>query len=328
MYIANPIYDVVFKFMMEDDKVAKKFISTIIGEQIHDLELAPQEITVPIPEKKEGSIRNTVCRLDFLARVDTDEGRRTVIIEVQKSKTPSDIVRFRRYLGAQYQSESNYYREKDKTVARQIYCIYFLGERLKCKGLPVVEVFPQTRNRLTKENLPDMWEDEEMVYALHHRSWIVQIPELSKNCSDEVEILLSIFDQNRRLSYDHHILNVPEKDFPDDVRPMIRRLQQATENPEIKNQMIAEDEYVEYFRITERTIEDQKKTIVKHKQTIEEHKQTIEAHRQTIGELKRMAEEQTQTLEEMKRMFEKKDSEFAEIKQLLLLNLRNSNTEN
>ncbi|MDR3093935.1 MAG: hypothetical protein LBU62_04755 [Bacteroidales bacterium] len=29
MQIANPIYDVVFKFMMEDSKVAKKFISAM-----------------------------------------------------------------------------------------------------------------------------------------------------------------------------------------------------------------------------------------------------------------------------------------------------------
>ena len=38
MYIANPIYDVVFKYMLEDNKVAKLFISAIIGEDIAELE--------------------------------------------------------------------------------------------------------------------------------------------------------------------------------------------------------------------------------------------------------------------------------------------------
>jgi hypothetical protein len=33
MNIANPIYDVVFKFMMEDEKVAKSSISAIIKEE-------------------------------------------------------------------------------------------------------------------------------------------------------------------------------------------------------------------------------------------------------------------------------------------------------
>ena len=41
MYIANPIYDVVLTYLMEDNKVAKQFISAIIGEQIEELEFAP-----------------------------------------------------------------------------------------------------------------------------------------------------------------------------------------------------------------------------------------------------------------------------------------------
>ena len=31
MLIANPIYDVVFKYLMEDSKIAKLVISSIIG---------------------------------------------------------------------------------------------------------------------------------------------------------------------------------------------------------------------------------------------------------------------------------------------------------
>jgi hypothetical protein len=34
MHIANPIYDTVFKFLMEDEKVARAFISAIIGEEV------------------------------------------------------------------------------------------------------------------------------------------------------------------------------------------------------------------------------------------------------------------------------------------------------
>ena len=43
MQIANPIYDVVFKFMMEDSKVAKKFISAIIGEEVLELDFTATE---------------------------------------------------------------------------------------------------------------------------------------------------------------------------------------------------------------------------------------------------------------------------------------------
>ncbi|MDR1102563.1 MAG: hypothetical protein LBL42_02280, partial [Tannerella sp.] len=91
MYIANPIYDVVFKFMMEDNKVAKAFLSAIIQEKVTELDFAAQEHTIRVPPKKEteterekkpeGSGLNlTVCRFDFSARISTPEGGyRTVL---------------------------------------------------------------------------------------------------------------------------------------------------------------------------------------------------------------------------------------------------------
>ncbi len=44
MQIANPIYDAVFKFMMEDKRVAKLIIGAITGFEIEDVELRPTEI--------------------------------------------------------------------------------------------------------------------------------------------------------------------------------------------------------------------------------------------------------------------------------------------
>ena len=34
MQIANPIYDVVFKYLMDDNQIAKLMLSAIIGEEI------------------------------------------------------------------------------------------------------------------------------------------------------------------------------------------------------------------------------------------------------------------------------------------------------
>ncbi len=48
MQIANPIYDVVFKYLMEDAKVAKLMISSIIGEHIEKLAFLPQEFIAEI----------------------------------------------------------------------------------------------------------------------------------------------------------------------------------------------------------------------------------------------------------------------------------------
>ncbi|MDR1886396.1 MAG: hypothetical protein LBQ70_00635 [Prevotellaceae bacterium] len=48
MHIANPTCDVVFKYMMEDEKVAKSFLSAIIGAEVLELDFASQEHTVRI----------------------------------------------------------------------------------------------------------------------------------------------------------------------------------------------------------------------------------------------------------------------------------------
>ncbi len=46
MDIANPIYDVVFKYLIEDNNVAKIFLSSITGLEITNLEFIPQELVV------------------------------------------------------------------------------------------------------------------------------------------------------------------------------------------------------------------------------------------------------------------------------------------
>ncbi len=48
VYIANPIYDVVFKYLMEDSQVAKLLIGKIIGKEVLELQPRPQEISVTI----------------------------------------------------------------------------------------------------------------------------------------------------------------------------------------------------------------------------------------------------------------------------------------
>ena len=104
MQIANPIYDVVFKYLLEDAKVAKLLISSIIGEEIEELEFRPQEYTSDIDKSRiEGNVGTlTVYRLDFNARIKNAEGSKQVLIELQKAKFATDIMRFRNYLAGQY----------------------------------------------------------------------------------------------------------------------------------------------------------------------------------------------------------------------------------
>jgi len=291
MYIANPIYDVVFKYMMEDNKVAKKFISAIIDEKVVELEFSPQEHVLTIDPNRQNY---TVYHLDFSAKIETDAGHHSVIIEVQKAKLPTDIMRFRSYLGGQYQNSSNSYEDSSgKQRALQIYCIFFLGQGLGIKGVPVLEVNHHTIDRTTKKEVAG--DKNEFIEGLHHRSWIIQIPELSKRRRNDLEKLLGVFDQSNRTS-DQHILNVSAEDFPEDYRPVIRRLQQAAENEAMKGTMIAEDYFLENFKINERIIAHQTKELLEKEKTLSEKEKALSEKDIVISE---------------------KDKEIAELKRLL-----------
>ncbi len=56
-------YDVVFKYLMEDKRIAKLIISSLIELEILDLEFKPQVFSRNIEEKI-----ITVYRIDFKAR--------------------------------------------------------------------------------------------------------------------------------------------------------------------------------------------------------------------------------------------------------------------
>ena len=82
MLIANPIYDVVFKRMMENNRVAKFFIGTLLEQTIETVEVKPQEFTY-----SDEMAALAVFRLDFIATIKTESGEyRKVLIEIQKAR--------------------------------------------------------------------------------------------------------------------------------------------------------------------------------------------------------------------------------------------------
>ena len=69
MVIANPIYNVVFKRMMENERVAKFFIGTLLEQTIETVKVKPQEFTYT--DELAGL---ALFRLDFIATIKTDTG--------------------------------------------------------------------------------------------------------------------------------------------------------------------------------------------------------------------------------------------------------------
>ena len=138
-------------YMMEDNTVAKLLVSSIIGEEVVSLDPKPQENTTEVTAVDDKRSL-TVYHLDFSAKIKTPEGHKLIIIEMQKASVPTDIQRFRMYLGKQYSDANNYVTNKDgKEEFLQIYTIYFLGDALNICDTPVLSVFPDIRDVATQQ---------------------------------------------------------------------------------------------------------------------------------------------------------------------------------
>jgi hypothetical protein len=250
MQIANPIYDVVFKYMMEDLRVARIFLGALTELEIIEIQLLPQEFS---NNKKSTDsepfqrLQLSIYRLDFSARVKLEDNKeKIIIIEVQKSNTAEVSMRFRKYLGNQYLNEHHYFDHIDQKARKQkiglpILSIYFLGEMIE--NIPDVPVL-KMQNSLVDRFDHTLYKNESpFLNSLYHEGIIVNIPSLKEKRRDELEKLLSIFDQANRSS-NHHIMNVTELDFPERFRPIIRRLQLAVQKKEVREVMIVEDDFL------------------------------------------------------------------------------------
>jgi hypothetical protein len=267
--------------MLEDNRVAKLFLSAIIGEEIIELEFSAQERTVETqwPDREREKAPLTVCRIDFSAKIKTDTGFKTVIIELQKAKFLADLMRFRRYLGLHYQSTDNTSDDKQLN-ARQIYCIYFLAYGIDLPPRPVLKVNYTVQDVYTGDEFPA---SGEFVSGLHHRSWIVQVNQLKKKRRNDLEKLLGIFDQSN-LTDLCYIVDVDDENFPDEYRDIMRRLRKAMEDPQKRREMELEDDIIRELQDKERQIAESAKKIHEMGQAIAGKDKTIADKDKTIAD--------------------------------------------
>ena len=308
MQIANPIYDVVFKYLMEDNKIAKLVLSSIIGEKIIALDFLPREHTLILKEKS-----FTVQKMDFSAKIATDDGgEKQVIIELQKAKFATDIMRFRRYLGEQYSLKENLRKlTKEDIEARKplpIISIYFLGHKLNHIKIPFIKVKRAYWDGITGQELT---EREEFIECLTHDSFIIQIPYLRKKHKTEVEQLLSIFNQDNT-TQDKHILSIDSNGYRAKYAKVIRRLQQAILEQEVRDVMDLEDEILEELESLERSIELKEKKIQEKEKKIKEKENKIKEKEKKIQEKEKKIQENEKKKKKNDKKIKEKDKKIQE----------------
>ncbi|MCS7074201.1 MAG: hypothetical protein NZ108_07025, partial [Bacteroidia bacterium] len=241
MLIANPIYDSVFKYLMQDLETAKLLIASILEMEVIELDFLPQEY--------HSEFRLfSIYRVDFKAKIKTNDGSlMIVLIELQKIKFHSDTFRFRRYIGEQYASKSN----MEGNQAIPIIVIYLLGHHLQVHDqIPIIRVKRQYLIHGTSEVLV---EKEPFIEGITHDAIIVQIPAIhsKKGKKTDLEKVLSIFDvaMVRYLEFD-------ENDYPVSHLSLLRKLYSIARSEETRKDMEIEETFLNDFRIQEETIEE------------------------------------------------------------------------
>ncbi len=77
MKIVNPIYDKAFKYLMQNERLAKYVLEIILDQPIEKLRLSQQETVVPMKERN-----FTLFRLDFKATIKDKNGKEQVVLTI------------------------------------------------------------------------------------------------------------------------------------------------------------------------------------------------------------------------------------------------------
>jgi len=302
MVIANPIYDVAFKFLMEDKRIAMFFIGTLLNEVIEEVTVKPQEYVYT--DLLAGL---AVFRLDFVATIRTEKNElKKVLVEIQKAKNSIDLMRFRNYLGEQYKKEDEINGQK---IALPIVTIYLLGFKLQEIESSVIKVNRHYTDLLTNKVID---KKSEFIEKLTHDCFVVQLGRIEAKVETKLEKLLSIFEQhyftddsniikeynykidddniNRMVEKLHYVGTEPsERKKIEDEKEAWRTVDALTDGLKEKNQKLQNS-----IELKEKLIEDKDKTIEDKDKTIEDKDKTIEDKDKTI-------EDKDKTIEELKR---------------------------
>ena len=195
MKIINPLYDKAFKYLMENNKFAKKVLSVILDVVVEEVTLENQETVLPYAFATQ---KLTLFRLDFKAKIKEADGtRKTVLIELQKSKFSTDIQRFRNYLGANYIAKPKENNQVDEPIVEYespypIITIYILGYPLDDLPYMAVTVNRDIINAANKEKIQVK---SFFIEHLTHQSHIIQIRRLPEKRRTRLEKFLVLFNQ-------------------------------------------------------------------------------------------------------------------------------------
>ncbi|MDR2814387.1 MAG: hypothetical protein LBB79_07015 [Prevotellaceae bacterium] len=309
--IANPIYDTVFKKLMENERIAKFFLSTVLEQQVVSVDVRPQEFTYKKAQKPDpapADIGYSIFRIDFMATIETSQGeQKKVLIEVQKSHDEDDLMRFRSYLGEQYKKID---KVNGVEIVLPITTIYVLGFNLADINSPCVRVERVYVDMINKESIAAR---APFIEKLTHNSYVIQAKRITdKRCSTRLDKLLSLFEQDHFVSAESKIGKQYLRPSDDEeIQFITSLLHEIIADPKDREEIEKEEEAM-------RIIDDlYGKKNREQKQIIEEQAKALEEKDKVLEEKDKVIEGQDKVIEGQDKVIEGQAKEIAELKQLL-----------
>ena len=265
MKIINPLYDYAFKYLMQNNRIAKKVISTLLECEVVELVVEQQEV-ISVDEYRGLKL----YRLDFSAIIINAQGaQQKVLIELQKSKLPTNLLRFRTYLGESYIKKEIVTDSlgKEESKIYPIISIYILGYNVVDIPYLAVNIDNKVTNAVTKKEVNVT---SEFIELLTHKTRIIQIRRLKTERQSRLERFLLLFNQSWVTS-DKYILELEE--VPEEFSDIVNYLRGPVRDEAFRKQLKGEEEIDDIFKNQEVQLARQKEALIAAKQKEKEAKQ-------------------------------------------------------
>ena len=241
MKIINPIYDLAFKYLMQNERIAKKVLSTLLECKVLELTLEQQEI-IAVDEFRDLKL----YRLDFNALIVNEDGTtQRVLIELQKSKLPTNLLRFRSYLGNIYTKKETKTTSSgdEKIISYPIIAIYILGYNVIDIPYLAINIDRRITNTVTKEEITV---DSDFVELLTHKTRIIQVQRLGEKRRSKLEQFLLLFNQAWAVKDTRYIIDL--KEIPASFSDVVDYLKGPVADEAFRRKLEAEQEIDDIFK--------------------------------------------------------------------------------
>ena len=292
MKIVNPLYDGAFKYLMDNEQIAKSVLSIILGQVVLSLQSKPQEL---LPGRDEYSV---AARYDFKAVIRNEQNEdRTVLIEIQKYNSSDTIGRFREYLAEAYKKQETVINAQGQEITQSlpIITIYILGYNISKQPVLALK---------SKRVLIDLIWDEvieekpDFIDLLTHDSIVLQVnakPKRFKNT--RLEHFIGLFVQKLRNQDSNYLIDIElsnEVKSDGELNKIVKHLNEATLNETVLRGLKFEESFEKGLKDMAQQLAETQVYVEK----IEEQARIDRAEKELERKQREAAEEQAKAAEE------------------------------